>query len=412
MRKILGLFILSFLFIPNTSFMFAQQAKISNPKDVGMSDERLKNAHNLLQNAVSSKTIGSAVGLIARSKKIVFLDAVGEAGRGVPMPKDAIVRLASICKPITATAVLMLYERGKLRLSDPVEKYIPEFRNLKVAVPTEDGKSTRLVEANRAITIYDLLTHQAGLEPSWDYLDKEFAESKTSLDFSQRVVKYPLKFQPGTNFEYGPSYDVLAAIIEKITGQTLDEFLTKELLQPLKMKDTYFHVPEEKRNRMSAVYRNGENGSLTMIRKQGEEEPPTQFFSGGGSLRSTVQDYYRFAQMLLNGGELNGVRILSPKSVQLMTTNHVGSMFDDAGGYGWGFGVSVQTNQAVTELGSVGAYGWNGGSGTLFLVDPAEKLIVIIFAPSHPRTPGVYELRKEFVTSAYQAIEESYQNPK
>ena len=382
------------------------QVSPSVVQKLGMSPGRLKLAQDRLEAAVASHTIGSAVGLIARSGKIVFHKSVGEISPGVKMPVDAIMRTASITKPITAVAVLILYERGKLQLSDPVEKYIPEFRDLKVSLTSQDGKSTKLVEAERAITIYDLLTHQAGLVASYDILDKFYSEAKTNSEFALALAKIPLQFQPGTQYEYGPSYDILATIIEKISGKKYDKFLRDEVLSPLKMNDTYFFVPPAKQSRLAAQYRKDANGNLVMFRIRGQEETPVEFYSGGGGLRSTVLDYYRFAQFLLNEGEIDGVRLLSPKTVRFMTVNHVGSKYP-AEGYGWGLGVEVRTSLAGNDLGSVGSYGWNGGTGTQFIVDPSEHLVVVIFSPTTPRTPGVNELRQGFITDAYQAIIES-----
>ena len=387
--------------------VYTQNIKLSDAQKVGISSKRLSIAHGRLEAAISSHTIGSAVGLIARSGQIVFLESVGEAAPGVPMPDDAIVRTASITKPITAVAVLILYERGLLRLTDPVEKDLPEFRDLKVEVSAKDGQGASVVNASRPITIYDLLTHQAGLVASYDVLDKLYTDSKTAREFSLGLAKLPLRFQPGTQYEYGESYELLAAIIEKLTGRTYDKFLGDEVLSPLRMNDTYFFVPPEKRPRLVAQYRRDATGSLVMDKARGQEQLPTSFYSGGGGLRSTVRDYYRFAEFLLNEGELDGVRLLSPKTIRLMTTNHVGLKYPDEG-YGWGLGVEVRTSLAGSDIGSVGSYGWNGGTGTLFLVDPRERLIVIIFAPTRPGTRGVYEFRQAFVTDAYQAIVESY----
>jgi CubicO group peptidase (beta-lactamase class C family) len=375
---------------------------------LGMSSGRLLRARDVLQHAVASHTVGSAVGLVARSGKVLFLESAGEAGPGVPMTVDAIARLASITKPITAVAVLMLWEQGRLDLQDRVDTYIPEFSDVRVAVPGGDGARPRLVQPERAITIHDLLTHQAGLVPDGaPELDEIWGEARTVLDFSVRVAAAPLRFQPGTRFEYGPAYEVLTAIIEKITAQSYAKFLTENVLQPLRMTDTYFFVPPEKRQRLAAQYMKDPTGALAMFRARGQEETPSEFYSGGGGLRSTVRDYYRFAQLLLNEGELDGVRLLSPRTVRLMVADQVGSKYGDDH-YGWGLGVEVRTSPAGAELGSVASFGWNGGTGTLFVVDPREHLIVVVFAPTTPGTPGVNAVRRSFVTAAYQAVSTSY----
>lgn len=393
------------LILPGT--IPAQRIKLANPQKLGLSAIRLTKVQESLEKSVASHTVGSAVGLIARSGRICFLTSVGEAGPGTPMTDEAIIRLSSITKPVTAVAVLMLYERGSLQLTDPVGKYIPEFRTVKVVVPSDDAKETRLVDANRPITISDLLTHQAGLEATYEKLDKFYSESRSAIDFSSKLAGLPLKFQPGVQFEYGPSFDVLGAIIEKITGRSLDQFLRVELLSPLKMNDTYFFVPEKKRARLAAQYRRSSAGTLVISRDRGQENNPVDFYSGGGGLRSTVRDYYRFAQFLLNEGELDGVRLLSRRTLHLMITNHVGSKYPGEG-YGWGFGVRVRTSLAGNGFGAIGSFGWEGGTGMLFLVDPHERLIIILFAPTAPGTPGMNELRREFVTAAYRSIVKSY----
>lgn len=365
---------------------------LSLSADHGISPERLVRVGAVLQRAVDSRSVGSAVGLVARSGRIVFVGAVGEVAPGVPMTDDAIVRLASITKPITAVAVLILYEEGKVRLSDSVDRYLPEFTN---------------AASERPITIYDLLTHQAGLQADGPELDKIWDEAKTTSDFSSRLARLPLRFPPGSQYEYGPAYEVLTAIIEKVTGQTYERFLSERVLRPLKMFDTFFFVPKEKQARLAAQYRRDTSGALVPFRARGQEGIPGEFYSGGGGLRSTVRDYFRFAQFLLNGGQLDGVRLLSPLTVRLMTADHVGGKYPDPN-YGWGLGVQVRRTAAGSDIGSVGSYGWNGGTGTLFVVDPRERLIVILFAPTTPRTAGVSELRKDFVAAAYQSIAESY----
>jgi CubicO group peptidase (beta-lactamase class C family) len=359
-------------------------------EDTGISPARLKRAREVLERVVTSRTAGSAIGLIARSGRIVFLESAGDAA------PDAISRLASITKPLTAVAVLILQEQGKILLSDPVQKYLPEFAGLK----TEDGTS-----ANRPITVHDLLTHEAGLANEGPEYEKLW-DARTAREFSAGLARIPLRFQPGTRFEYGyagSAYDVLTAIIEQVSGEGYDTFLAREVLIPLKMLDTSFSVPESKRSRLAAQYSKGPSGTLVAFRARGQEETPGVFYSGAGGLRSTVSDYLRFAQCLLNRGELDGVRLLSPGSVALVTASHTGSRYPNEH-YGWGLGVRVRTSAAGDEPGSVGSYGWNGGTGTLFVVDPAEQLIVIVFVPTVPRTPGVDEARKGFVNAAYQSI--------
>ncbi|HEX3557018.1 MAG TPA: serine hydrolase domain-containing protein [Thermoanaerobaculia bacterium] len=390
----------------------ATAQELSRPEDVGISSSRLERARGVLQTAIDAKVAGSAVGLIARDGKLVFFEAFGEMEPGVPMTRDAISRMSSIGKTITAVAVLMLYEEGRLRLSDPVSRFIPELGKVQVETKRTAAGGSSLAALDRPITIHDLLTHEAGLAADGAALDKLWEKARTVGEFAQGLAQIPLRFQPGTRYEYGPSYEVLAAVVERASGMSFKDFLERRILSPLGMRDTTFFVPEEKRSRYAGIYQKDANGKLSMFRRRGQEEAPTQFTPGGGGLRGTVYDYYRFAQMLLNGGELNGQRLLSPKTVELMTSDHIGEhAVSSSGDFGWGLGTSVRTRVRGAGIGSVGSYGWNGGTGTLYLVDPRERLIVVVFVPSQPRTPGIWgqtNVRDDFVTAAYQAIIESH----
>ncbi|MGQ0720748.1 MAG: serine hydrolase domain-containing protein [Candidatus Eiseniibacteriota bacterium] len=354
-------------------------------------------AGSVLQNAVANGTVGSAVGLIARGDQILFLGAAGEIEPGEPMPVNAIARLASIQKPITAAAVLVLHERGQLDLGESVDTWFPDFGG---RVLTADGDT---VASSRSPTVFDLLTHQAGLVPEGPELD-ELWEVPTTQEFARRIGRIPLRFHPGSRFEYGccgSAYEVLAAIVEQVSGQSFKDFLAASVLGPLGMTDTYFSVPAAKRHRLAAHYGRDRDGKLTVVRARGQEEPESAFYSGGGGLRSTVTDFYRFLLMLVNGGELDGVRLLKPESVRMMTTNRVGSSYTTPG-YGWGFGVRVQVDSTASGAGR-GAFGWNGGTGTRFEVDPESGAIAIIFVPTWPGTPGVSEVRTEFLWKAIAA---------
>jgi CubicO group peptidase (beta-lactamase class C family) len=388
----------------------AAAQRLSAPEAVGLSSTRLERARAVLRTAIDRKVAGSAVGLIARDGKVVFLEAFGEMEPGVPMTTNAISRAASITKTVTAVAVLMLYEEGRLRLSDSAFRFIPEFKSVQVERAGNAAGSNTLVAADRPVTIQDLLTHQAGLAPDGPAVDQLWDRAQTVGEFAQGIARIPLRFQPGTQWEYGSmgsAYEVLAAVVEKASGMRFDEFLQKRIFSPLRMEDTTFYVPQEKRDRYAGIYQSDSSGQLSMYRRRGQEEAPTRFFSGGGGLRTTAYDYYRFAQMLLNWGELDGQRLLSPKTVELMTTDHVGA--HRTGDDGWGLGASVRTRVFDGGIGSVGSYGWNGGTGTMYLVDPRERLIVVVFVPSQPGTPGVWELRNDFVTAAYQSIVELHQ---
>jgi CubicO group peptidase (beta-lactamase class C family) len=361
--------------------LIATTAEPAPNDSLAFSPARLARAGNLLARAVAGKTAASAVGLIARSGVIAFQAAYGENGPGVPFDTRAIVRLSSMTKPLTAVAVLSLYEKGVLQLGDPVQKFLPEFAQCRVG--------PERVALDRPITIYDLLTHQAGLVPDGnDELNHIWDTAATAREFSQALARVPLRFQPGSQFEYGPSYEVLSALVEQATHRSFKDVMTEEVLEPLKMHDTHFFVPKDKQARLALPY---------------TQETPSEFFSGGGGLRSTVGDYYRFGQFLLNEGELDGVRVLSPHTVRLMRTDHVGAKFSELG-YGWGLGGAVRTSAAAPDLESPGTFGWNGGTGTLFLIDPVEQMVVVVFIPSTPGSEGIDDLKNAFVTAAYQAI--------
>lgn len=356
-------------------------------------------AQRLLDAAIQSGSVGSAVGLIARDGRIVFIGAAGQAGPGVPMPTDAIVRLASITKPITATSVMLLVEEGKLKLTDRVDAYLPGFG--RVVLGNRSAGEDSLIPVARPVTIYDLLTHTSGIDTDDAEFNPLWENSATAKDFAEAVGRHALRFQPGTRFHYGfmgSSYEVLAGIVEQVSGESFAAFVHRRILEPLRMHDTYFHVPAEKRPRLAAQYRPAASGGLEVYRARGEEEAPTTFYSGGGGLRSTVTDYFRFVQFLLNGGELDGVRLLQRETVAEMLRDHVEKLSPS---YGWGFGVSVERGPAGGAE-APGNFGWNGGTGTQFHADPARRLIVVIFAPSTPRSAGVNQLRTAFVLSAFE----------
>jgi CubicO group peptidase (beta-lactamase class C family) len=360
--------------------------------------QQFQSVEQLLRGAVANGTIGAGVVLIARNDTVLYRAAVGEIEPGIPMPTDAIARLASITKPITATAILLLVEEGKIQLSDRVDHWFPGF-----GTNVQQGGQT--VPASRPVTIRDLLTHQAGLASSGASYDSLFSVA-TAAEFARRIGAMPLRFQPGAGFEYGccgSAYEVLGAIVEKVSGQRYSEFLQARVLGPLGMKDTYFNVPLEKRPRLATQFRRDGSGVLVPFRTRGQEDEPTEFYSGAGGLRSTVDDYYRFTTFLLNGGVVDRARLLSSESVRAMTMNQVGLSYPTVG-YGWGYGVRVRTSADGDGLESVGSFGWNGGTGTLFLVDPVRRITFIMLLPTNPGTPGVSALRNAIVSAGYRAL--------
>lgn len=394
-------------------------------ESVGMSSERLARIRPVVQQYVDQGRIAGATTLVMRNGKIAHLEAVGQMDEGKPMREDTIFRIASMTKAVTSVAVMMLYEEGKLLLDDPVSKYIPEFKGAQIAIPSEDKKSFTLVAAKREMTIRHLLTHTSGLtyrfigaEP-WAKLYKDagisdgLVQTEGSIgDEVKKLAKLPLMHEPGERFSYSLSTDTLGYLIEVVSGMTLDEFLRKRMFEPLRMKDTHFFLPEEKSARLAAVYNQLPGGRIKRMNDEPSDggnliysasfhyKGPRTYYSGGAGLVSTITDYARFLQMMLNGGQLDGARVLSRKTVELMTVNHVGEMFG-AQGFGLGFSV-VRDLGKGSELGSVGQYAWGGFYYTSFFVDPQEKMIVILMAQLYPAND--VRLHERFRTLAYQAI--------
>jgi len=398
------------------------------PRSVGLSQQRLERIGMLMQEHVDGGLLAGAVALVARDGKVAYFKSVGmqDKERNVPMKPDTIFRIASMSKPITSVAVMMLYEEGWFRLSDPVSKYLPEFKDMKVLVsdPAGGGKAQeQLVPVKREITIRNLLTHTSGLTYHWDpRVGAKYAEAgithgliqteDTLADGIKKLAQIPLVHQPGEAFTYGLSVDVLGRLVEVVSEMPFDQFLQKRIFEPLRMTDTSFYLPSGKVSRLAAIYGPDESGVLKRLGDGilGEGamrvcvtypyEGPKRYFSGGGGLCSTISDYARFCQMMLNGGELDGVRLLSRKTVELMTADHVGEL-SPGSGFGLGFGVTRSLREAG-ELTSVGAYRWGGYWYTTFFIDPAEKLIGVCMVQLSPS--GKATLNDKFEALAHQAI--------
>ncbi|MCL5279500.1 MAG: beta-lactamase family protein [Planctomycetes bacterium] len=397
------------------------------PRSVGLSQQRLERIGMLMREHVDNGLLAGAVALVARDGKVAYLKSVGlqDRERNVPMKPDAIFRIASMSKPITSVAVMMLYEEGWFRLSDPVSKYLPEFKDMKVlASDAAGGKATeQVVPAKREITIRNLLTHTSGLTYHWDpRVGAKYAQAgithgliqteDTLADGIRKLAQIPLVHQPGEAFTYSLSVDVLGRLVEVVSGMSFDEFLRTRIFEPLRMNDTSFYLPNGKVSRLAAIYGPDESGALKRLGDGvlGEGamrvcvtypyEGPKRYFSGGGGLCSTVSDYARFCQMLLNGGALDGVRLLSRKTVELMTVDHVGAL-SPGSGFGLGFGVTRSLREAG-ELTSVGAYRWGGFWYTTFFIDPAEKLLGVCMVQLYPS--GKATLNDKFEALAHQAI--------
>jgi len=380
--------------------MAAAPIPTAKPEQVGMSSERLARLSSSMRAYIDRGEIAGTVTLVARHGKVVHLEAQGlmDMDSKTPMRTDSIFRLASMTKPIASIAVMMLFEEGRLHLNDPVSKFIPEFKNPQVKVINSPGANragASLVPANREITIRDLLTHTAGLAagssivvaPEFEKFQKERTPQETIAGFTKRLAKLPLAYQPGTAWEYGPAVDVLGYLVEVVSGQTFDRFLSERIFRPLEMTDTSFYVPDNKLNRLTTAYEPVQPKGIRAIQPAREMRGSQVFFSGSGGLFSTAEDYSRFCQMLLGGGSYNGARLVSRKTIELMTSNHIGDLplWPDLAGYRFGLGFRVLANLGETQYpGSIGTFGWGGAYGTYFWVDPKEDMFGILMTQILP----------------------------
>ena len=406
------------LFLPAT--LPAQFLPTATPEEVGMSSERLERLTETLQGYVDREEVAGSVAIVIRDGKIAYLKAFGhqDIEARLPMRADSIFRIASQSKAIVSTAIMMLQEEGKLVIGDPLARYIPEFANTQVAVPREGGGYD--LEEGRPILLRHLLTHTSGISygtgPArelWDaggFQQWYFADKDEPIgDSVARMAGLPFDAQPGERWIYGFNIDILGAVVEKASGMPLDEYLGTKLLQPLGMYDTHFYLPPTKQNRFATVYGRGPGSSLERAADTGEwagqgayMEGPRMSFSGGAGLLSTASDYARFLQMLLNGGELDGVRVLSPTTVKLMTRNHIGDI-DFRPGQGFGLGFSVVTDLGARGTpGSVGEFGWGGAYHSTYWADPEEDLAVVYLTQLRP-AGGVDDMAK-LRSLVYQAV--------
>ena len=394
------------------------------PETVGLSSDRLERISAEVQRTIDQKRIAGAVTLVVRHGKVAWLKAQGMQDReaGKPMQTDSIFRICSMTKAITSLAVMMLYEEGRFQLDDPISLYIPEFKNANVLVKPASG-STYTIPASHQITIRNLLTHTSGLTYHWNpdlgamYKDAGVAHGLLQYDGTigdsvKKLAGLPLLFNPGERFEYSLGVDVLGYFVEVMSGMTFDEFLHTRILGPLGMKDTYFFLPEDKVGRLATVYTYDSTKGLNRFPNEPVTEGsfvydadypyhgPHKLFSGGAGLNSTATDYARFCQMMLNGGKLGNVRLISRKTVELMTHDQLGHISADQS-FGLGFGIDgVKT--PLTDLGSPGEYNWGGFYYTSFVIDPKEQMIAIFMAQLHPS--GDVSLAGRFHTLAVQAI--------
>jgi CubicO group peptidase (beta-lactamase class C family) len=420
-------------FIASASALIAADLDKAAPDSVGLSAARLARVDAALKPYIDNKQLAGAVVAIARKNKTVYMKSFGAADvdASKAMTDDAIFRIASMTKPVTSVAVMMLYEEGKFLLDDPISKFIPEFKEPKVL--TADGKT---VPAKREITIRDLLRHTSGI--SYRFWGKPIAEvyekagifdglaptEGTIAEMTKRIAVQPLNSQPGEAWEYGLNTDVLGYLVEVASGMPLDKFFKERIFNPLKMTDTQFYVSDAQKNRVVSLYTPGEKGGIVKA-----PDAPTRwgqlifsaavpysnqrtYFSGGGGLSSTASDYLRFTQMFLNGGQLDGQRLLSRKSVELMGMNHIGDISvwtyvspSAVGNLGdkFGLGFGVRSDAGMNELGSTGEYMWAGIFNTRFWIDPKEQMSIVMLGQIIPRNP---EIEAKVHAAVYQAIQD------
>ena len=392
----------------------AQALPTATPESVGMSSERLARLDATLQRYIDAEMVAGTVALVARNGKVVHFVAQGQrhVEAGEPMETDAIFVLMSMTKPIVSAALMMLWEEGHFLLDDPISKYLPEYADMEVLVASEGGAVR--VPAERPITFRHVLTHTAGVDPGRDDLteaERGLLGRRATLEETLVArAALPLEFHPGERWDYGSSTDFVALLVERISGRRLDQFLQERIFDPLGMVDTHYNVPAAKVDRVAAVYSPTGPGRTIELRRAPEPLEPTTYFGGVAGLSSTAADYFRFAQMVLNGGELDGVRLLSPSTVNLMISNHTGDKpiyIRGRDAYGFGLGFSMLTDPANAREGlTPGAFGWGGAWGTVFWIDPVEQTVMIfltqISSYSH------FNIRQDFPNLVMQAITDSY----
>ena len=402
----------------------AQDLPPTKPEDVGLSSERLQRIGATVQRNIDEKRIAGAVTLVMRQGRVAWLKPQGMMDReaGKPMRSDAIFRICSMTKPITSVAVMMLYEEGHFLLEDPISKYLPEFKNMKVLVKPHSGKPYT-VPATKEITIQDLLRHTSGIAYHWNetmgplYKAANVAHGALPADVTleqnvKRLATVPLLFNPGEHWEYGLGVDVLGRLVEVVSGKSLDEFFRTRIFEPIGMKDTYFYPPDDKLPRLATAYTYYSGKGLNRFPDAPITEGaftysadypyngPKKLFSGGIGLTSTATDYARFCQLLLDGGKVGEQRLLSRKSVELMTQDQLGKISPDQA-FGLGFSIDgIKT--PLAELGTPGEYNWDGIFSTAFFIDPKEQMIVIFMSQLLPS--GGLKLDRQVHTLAYQAI--------
>lgn len=387
-----------------TVALVGQNLPTAKPEDIGFSSKRLERIDEIFSGFVKDNKLAGSTILIARKGKVGYFKSFGfrDVDTKSAMKNDAIFRIASQSKAIISVGAMILQEEGKLLIQEPVSKYLPEYKETKVAQKKAEG-GYEVVKAKRQITVRDLLTHTSGFSYGYGLASQEwikagiqgwyFADRDEPIgETIKRIAALPSDAQPGVEWVYGYSTDILGAVIEKASGMPLDQFLMTRIFDPLGMNDTHFYLPKNKVDRLTTVYSPKEGKPLeaaptagTMDSQGAYVNGPRKSFSGGAGLLSTATDYYLFLQMMANKGELNGKRILAPNTVDLMTINHLNDDVAFRPGQGFGLGFSVVLDKGLRgQPGSVGEYGWGGAYGSTYWVDPKEELVVVYFTQVRP----------------------------
>jgi CubicO group peptidase (beta-lactamase class C family) len=386
---------------------------LAAPEEIGFSSARLARLGAVMRSEIERGRLPGAVALIARRGRLGFFESFGQrdAASGAPMRTDAIFRIYSMTKPITSVAAMMLWEEGRFLLSDPVAKYLPELSDLEVAV--ERGGEIERVPVERDLTIQDLLRHTSGLTYEFRgsgpvhkmYMGaRVYSRAQNSADQVATLGRLPLLHQPGTRWEYGRSTDVVGRLVEVLSGQPLSAFFEQHILAPLGMTDTAFHVPPRHHSRLAEAFgKDPDSGAAVQLL---EVRDPPNFESGGGGLTSTASDYARFLQMLLDRGTFDGHRLLSRKTIELMTADHLGPITGAPDlllpGHGFGLGFAVRLHAGIAPVpGSVGQYFWGGLAGTTFWVDPAEEMFALLLIQAPGQRDYYRTLFRDLVYSAF-----------
>ncbi|SEI75015.1 CubicO group peptidase, beta-lactamase class C family [Dyadobacter koreensis] len=417
-------FLCLLIFLPTQS-LHAQVLVEAKPESVGISSERLKRVDNVLQEYIDKQEVAGAVALLVKNGKIVYHKGFGQddVNAKTPLKQDAIFRIASQTKAITSTAVMILFEEGKFLLDDPISKYIPSFQNPKILSKFNRADSTYTTKpAKREITIRDLLTHTSGIsyaligskEATAIYAKNDIPSGIGTPDYVladviKRLGKMPLVHEPGERFTYGLNSDVLGYLVEVVSGKSLSDFFKERIFEPLGMKDTYFYLPENKKNRLARLYTQDDNGKMIFAENRPDfnndfPKENGKFYPGGAGLSSTAYDYAIFLQMLLNGGEYDGKRILSPAVVSLMIRNQIGDLNQGKNKFGLGFSIASAKEAARIPI-PENTFEWGGIFGTTYWADPKNKIIGLLMTQKFPNSSWG-EMQDKFKVLVYQSVME------